>query len=186
MLRHDHYVTRLARQAHLQVEECKLQEEKFCTEEAEKRHCDKQDKKAERLRQTEEKIKCELEEKRQSKASVVQQLKCKEKEQHFRKEARISELEGAINTLQEKRAALELARQATDDELQQVGREIVLAESEKSNLKGELNRFEESPIYLTTVSHAEQQTEESAMQIAKENAALKEQITYLTCRIKMI
>ena len=75
-------------------------------------------------------------------------MRCKEKEQHLRKEARISELKGAINTLQEKRAALELARQATDDELQQVGREIVLAESEKSNLKGELNRFEESPIIL--------------------------------------
>ena len=36
------------------------------------------------------------------------------------------------------------------------------------------------------MSHAEQQTDESAMQIAKENAALKEQITYLTCQVKMI
>ena len=67
MLRHDRYVTRLARQAHLQVEECKPEEEKFCAEEAEKRHRDKQDKKAERLRLREEKIKCQLEEKRHEK-----------------------------------------------------------------------------------------------------------------------
>ena len=136
------------------------------------------------MRLREEKIKCQLEEKRQekeTKTKVVEELKCKEKEQHLRKEARISELAEAINMLQEKRAVLELARQATDDELQQVGREILLAESEKSNLSGELNKFEESPIYLTTVTHAEQQTDESALQLAKGNAALKEQITYLTC-----
>ena len=57
-------MTRLARQAHLQVEECKLEEKKSCDEEAEKRHRDKQDKKAERLRLREEKMKFQLEENR--------------------------------------------------------------------------------------------------------------------------
>ena len=42
MLRHD---LRLARQAHLQVEERKLEEEKSHAAEAEKRHHDKQEKK---------------------------------------------------------------------------------------------------------------------------------------------
>ena len=32
--------------------------------------------------------------------------------------------------------------------------------------------------------HAKQQTYESALQLAKENAALKEQITHLTCGVK--
>ena len=43
-------------------------------------------------------------------------------------------------------------------------------------------------IYRSTVTHAEQQTDESALQLAKENVALKEQIiiTPLTCGVKMI
>ena len=43
-------MTRLARQAHLQVEEFKLEVQKSRAEEAEKRHHDKQEKEAERLR----------------------------------------------------------------------------------------------------------------------------------------
>ena len=134
MSRHDRYVTRLARQADLQVEEHKLEEEKCRAEEAKGRDCIKQEKEAEKLRLREEKIKCQLEEKRQekeAKARAVEELKRKKKEEHLRKEALKSQLEETIDTLQEKRAVLELARQATDDELQQVGRDILLAENEK-------------------------------------------------------
>ena len=58
----------------------------------------------------------------------------------------------------------------------------------KKYLEGEVNcgRFEDNPIYRSTVTHAEQQTDESALQLANENAALKKQITLLTCGVKMI
>ena len=81
-----------------------------------------------------------------------------------------------------------MARLTADDDIQQVGREILLAENERNNLEGEVNCdiFEVVPIYRSTVAHAEQQTYESALQLAKENAALKEQITHLTCGVKMI
>ena len=102
-------MTKLARQAHLQVEEHKL--EKCHAEEANERDCIKQKKEAEKLRLREERIKCQLEKKRQekeAKARAVEELKHKEKK-HLRKEALKSQLEETIHTLQEKRAVLELA-----------------------------------------------------------------------------
>ena len=67
-----------------------------------------------------------------------------------------------------------MARQAAD-ELQQVERDILLVENGKS-LEDETSsgKFEGIPIYRSTVTHAEQRTDESALQQARENAALKE------------
>ena len=124
-----------------------------------RRDCIRQEKEAERLRVQEEMIQHSLEEKRQkieAKARVVEEVKCKEKVEHLRKEALRSKLEGTIASLQEKGAVLELARPAADD-IHQVGREIFLLENERNNLKGDVN-CEIFSIYHSTVAHAEQQT----------------------------
>ena len=100
--------------------------------EAEERDCITQEKEAERLRVWEEKIKRSLEEKREkieANTRVVEELKCKEKE-HLRKEALRSQLEGTIASLQKNGAVLELARQAANDDIQQVGREILRCKKE--------------------------------------------------------
>ena len=81
-----------------------------------------------------------------------------------------------------------MARRIADEELQHIGKEILLADTKKKALEGEISckSVEDYPIYRSTVAHAEQQTDESTLQQAEENAALKKQVTILTGGVKMI
>ena len=86
----------------MQAEEQKLKEEKGRAVEAEEQDRIWQQKETERLRVREEMILRSLEEKKQkieAKAGVVEELKCKVKEEHLKKEALRSKLEGTIASL---------------------------------------------------------------------------------------
>ncbi len=177
--RHDRYIARIGKLA-------QQEKESHEAKKIEAQELREKEKAGQKKAIIEEKLKVKEEKKKEKaraeKEKVREQEEAKKKaieEQKLIEEAEIQRIIAqtrAIEELKLKKGELESKRCNIDNLLIEVGQELSKAEGSERD----------GSLYRDNQSHVQQQTDESALKLASENAALKLKILGLTCGSKMI